>query len=294
LPSANIVHVVPTAPDQMAGNPSSTFDIQPNSSGANVDVLFTVVKVDTITPPPTPVNTNFWLGNYFDRDHQTPRDVVTFTNQSIVAPSSRVLVDGTNTTVDTSVAGEIKINAAGGGGVTNPMTANLDANDFNISNVNTLLIASAAPGGSLQLKNQQSDALTYAYVALEQPSQNIAVEVMDPGVGGSGEVVDVWLDKTAAFFAQDGNLPLWFKGPSFGGRVDFNANLIEKRMGIDTTVGGTVTINTGAVTATCLIFVTAQAALGDIHEVKANRVNGVSFEVNSVLDGDFAWLIIEP
>ena len=103
------------------------------------------------------------------------------------------------------------------------------------------------------------------------------------------------------FFANDtptnGGLPItiWDSGNSVG-YLTWNSALGagDKRAGTATTSGGTVTVATTAVTATCLILLTPQGNSGVFYEDKAARVNGTSFEIVSTLDTDFAWMIIEP
>jgi hypothetical protein len=51
-------------------------------------------------------------------------DVLTASNLTASIPNSRQLVNGTNTTIDTSVPGQIKVNASGGGGGGSAITIN--------------------------------------------------------------------------------------------------------------------------------------------------------------------------
>lgn len=94
-----------------------------------------------------------------------------------------------------------------------------------------------------------------------------------------------------------GSVPLWIAGSGVGGYLQLNGNLGagDKRFGTATTSGGTVTVNTTAVSATSLIFLTPQhSSATTCTEDKASRVNGTSFVIKTGADCDVAWMVVEP
>lgn len=121
---------------------------------------------------------------------------------------------------------------------------------------------------------------------------SIYVNFYDPGVSG------VQAGFVHSSGGQTGQLPFWtYSGVTSGGRFLFNDNLAagDKRFGTATTSGGTVTVNTTAVSATSLIFLTPQhSSATTCTEDKASRVNGTSFVIKTGADCDVAWMIVEP
>lgn len=135
-------------------------------------------------------------------------DFVTFSDESSTLPNSRRLVNGTNTTVDTSTPGQIKVNASGGGGgVSNPLTSDLDAGNFNIKN--GLEVDAVALG----LLDGISSNYQYLIAIAESPGEPTAFDVYDPGN------TSVQLAFAADTGINDGNLVKWKAGASNGGYI---------------------------------------------------------------------------
>lgn len=133
-------------------------------------------------------------------------DFITFSDESSTLPNSRRLVNGTNTTIDTSTPGQIKVNASGGGsGVSNPLTSDLDAGNFNITN--GLEIDAVALG----LLDGVSSNYQYLIATAENPGAQTAIGVYDPG---NTSVQLAFADDTSI---NDGNLVKWKAGASNGG-----------------------------------------------------------------------------
>lgn len=109
----------------------------------------------------------------------------------------------------------------GGGGVTNPLTENLDAGDYDITSVGaltatdvtistSLTIGESGTNGEIYLYADLDDAERYEIMTTQTPEATVQLEINDPG----DSVQFAFVDSAGG---TDGQVPVWNQGPSIGG-----------------------------------------------------------------------------
>lgn len=138
----------------------------------------------------------------------------TFTLTSAGIPGGGVsqIVAGTGVTISpTGGTGIVTINASGGGGVTNPMTSNLNAGAFNINNLSSVVVGvpstgtatSIAPTNTVISNTSGSTSLTLTNNSVNltdtsNPSQT-STYILAPQVSGTG---NTWNTNISGAFRQ--------------------------------------------------------------------------------------------
>jgi hypothetical protein len=103
----------------------------------------------------------------------------------------------------------------------------------------------------------------------------------------------IWRDDNVYDIGQAGNRPASIHLGT-GLRIVEGTN---KRMGVATLAGGTVTVANTSVTANTRIFLTVQTAGGTQGFLSTTRTAGTSFTINSTSASEtsvVAWLLVEP
>ncbi|MBX9771929.1 MAG: hypothetical protein K2X29_11185 [Candidatus Obscuribacterales bacterium] len=188
----------------------------------------------------------------------------------------------------------------------------------NNPNVLPVIVPSGSSGGRFVPNGAGADSfINYLYMgqstwnvnnnyfinASEEPAGGRQIDLYDPvpGVSFNGQLALTSNGNPA------GSVPVWIPGPGVGGYFASNSILDsgDKRQGVATLTGGTVTIATTAASTTMGVQVTCRTASGTgspgVYQI-TNVVPGVSFDIESTWGGaflatdtaDVSWFIFEP